>query len=145
MREYTLKEYQKMHGIKRIDFSKVEPSGLREQESTDELVCPYCESPFDYEAEDIDDILGGTKWQCPHCDKWFFAEGEMSINTWCKPIEDAVLEHQRHIEDTYAHVDKCVEKGLLFNGDRYGCVEWEAFYDYAMPLFENEEMKEGEK
>ena len=62
MREYTLKEYQKMHGIKRIDFSKVELSGLPEQESIDELVCPYCESTFDYESEYIDDILGGTKW-----------------------------------------------------------------------------------
>lgn len=144
MREYTLKEYQKMHGIKRIDFSKVEPSGLKEQESTDELVCPYCKSPFDYEAEDIDDILGGAKFKCPFCDKWFFAEGEMSINTWSKPIEDAVLEHQRYIEDTYAYFDKCAEKGLLFDGDRTGCVEWETFKDYAMPLFENETMKESE-
>ena len=145
MREYTLKEYQRMHGIKRIDFSKVELSGLKEREGMDELICPYCETAFDYEAEDIDSILGGTKYQCPHCEKWFFAEGEISVNTWCKPMEDAVLERQWHIEDTYRHLDKCAERGLLFDSDRSGCVEWDTFRDYAMPLFENERMKESQE
>ena len=137
MREYTLREYQAMHGIKRIDFSKVNASGKHKQYSTDELICPYCKAEFDLDSEEIDEVVGGTKYQCPDCEKWFYAEGEISVNTWCTPIEDIVLDRKVWIEETYKHLDKCEEMGVLFDGDRKGCVEWGTYERYAMPLFEN--------
>ena len=140
----TLQEFQKLHGIKRINFDKVHPTDLEEQLGSDNLICPYCENKIEYDAEQIEDILHGTSYQCPYCEKWFYAEGEMEINTWCKPMEDAVIDNRRYIEQMYAHMDMCSEKGLLFPENRYGNVEWEKYYEYAMPLFENMEKTGGE-
>lgn len=139
----TLEEYHKKYGIKRIDFSRVHETKLETQYASDSLICPYCKGTVEYEFDDVDSILKGTPYQCPHCDKWFFAEGEASIDTWCKPMEDAVIALRPYIEDTYNHIDKCIELGLKFDEKegRGGCVEWEAYARYARPLFENEEME----
>lgn len=37
-----LKEFQEKFHIRRIDFSKVEPSDHVEQHGCDQLICPYC-------------------------------------------------------------------------------------------------------
>ena len=64
----NLAEFQKLHGIKRIDFDKLHRTDIEEQDDTDRLICPYCGEVIEYEAEDIDDILGGTPMQCPECE-----------------------------------------------------------------------------
>ena len=140
----NLEQFHKKFGIKRIEFSKVRKSDRETQCESDALRCPYCESIIEYESENTEDILKGTPWQCPLCEKWFYAEGEASIDTWCKPMEDAVIEHRRYIEDAYNHVDKCLEHGLLFDDNRYGNVEWETYYNYAKPYFENLEQEAKE-
>ena len=139
----TLAEFKKRFGIKRIDFSKVERSDLEEQCGSDKLICPYCEGEIEYESEEIDSIIRGEAYQCPHCDKWFYAEGEVSIDTWCTPMADKVLDSRKHIERAYQHMDECEKGGVEFNENRYGNVEWETYYAYALPLIENGEM-EGE-
>ena len=141
----NLAEYQKKYGIKRIDFSKVERTELDEQYGTDRAICPYCELEFEYEAEDIDDILGGMVMQCPQCEKNFYIEGELTVDTTCKPMEDAVLDNRRYIEAEYDHGDKCEAKGMEWPEKQIGMVEWETYAKWARPLFENmEKDEEGE-
>lgn len=137
----NLKEFQEKWGIKRINFDKIDiDEDLDEEFGSDSLVCPYCGYEYNYESEDIDDVLKGSAFQCPECEMWFYAEGEATINTYCKPMEQAVLDNKRNIQDTYDHVDKCEELGTEW-GDRYGNVEWETYKAYARPLFENEERR----
>lgn len=138
----NLSEYQKLYGIKRIDFDKVHRTDIDEEYGDDKLICPYCKHEFEYESEDTGDILNGTSWQCPECEKWFYAEGEASITVTCTPMEDAVIDHKRHIERSYEHIDQCEEAGMKFPKQRYGFVEWEVYQEFAYPLFENEEMEE---
>lgn len=133
----NLSEFQKKHSIKRIDFSKVKPSGRETEYDTDKLVCPYCGEEIEYESEEIDDILKGESYQCPECEKWFYASGEVSIDTVCTPMEDAVLERRFYIEDTYQYMDECVKKGLDLPERRCGIAEWETYAAYARPLLEN--------
>lgn len=97
----NLKEFQKKYHIRRIDFEKVEPSGFEEEYASDKLICPYCKSSIDYDCEDANDILSGTPFLCPECEKWFYASGEVSIDTTCTPIEDKVIERRNHIESDY--------------------------------------------
>lgn len=138
----NLKEFQKKYGIRRIDFDEVEPTDYEEQYAEDKLICPYCNIKIEYDAEDINDILGGTPYQCPNCEKWFYADGEISIDTTCTPMEDKALDGsiKKYIEDTYSYMDKCDSKGCEWDNP-YGCVEYELYKQYAEPLFEN--MKAG--
>lgn len=138
----NLKEFQKKYGIRRIDFDKVELSDFEEEYAEDELICPYCKAKIKYDAEEINDILDGTPYQCSNCEKWFYADGEISVDTTCTPIEDKVLEHftKKYIEDTYSYMDECDSKGCEWDNP-YGCVEYELYKQYAEPLFEN--MKAG--
>lgn len=138
----NLKEFQKKHGIRRIDFDQVEPSDYEEQYAEDELICPYCKTKIKYDVEEINDILDGTPYQCPCCEKWFYAEGEISVDTTCTPMEDKVLDGftKKYIEDTYSYMDKCDSKGCEWDNP-YGCVEYELYKQYSEPLFEN--MKAG--
>ncbi len=142
--EMTLKEFMEYFSIKRIDFDKVQPTQLSEEYGTDDLICPYCHESIQYEAEDIDDILGGTPYQCPECGKWFYAEGEMSISTTSTPIEDIVLNRKSYIQSAYNHMDECDKKGVRFSYRPYGNCEWTTYKNYAEPLFENQEMEEEE-
>ena len=137
----TLKEFQEKFGIKRIDFSNVKNCERETQYGSDELICPYCEKKFDYESEEVQGMLSGEPWECPYCGKWFYVEGEASIDTYCYPMERAVLAHRRGIERTYEYMDKCAEKGLLFEDNRYGIVEWEVYAEFAKPYFENLEVE----
>ena len=132
----TLKEMQEKYNIKRINFDEVKKSGYYEESGCDEIVCPYCGHEFEFEAEDIDDILSGTTYECPECGMNIFVEGETSIYTHCKPMEDAVLENKRYIESDYKHMDECADKGCTWESP-IGVVEWEIFKKYARPLFEN--------
>jgi len=135
----NLSEFQKKYGIKRIDFNKVKPSGHETEYGTDRLICPYCGSDIEYEAEETDSILCGEPYQCPECEKWFYASGEVSIDTTCTPIEDKVLDRftREYIQDTYKHMDECAKLGCQWDVPPYGVVEWEVYKDYAEPLFEN--------
>lgn len=137
----TLTEFRKLYGIKRIDFDKIEPTGLDTQYDSDRLVCPYCEAKIDYDSEEIDSILKGEPYRCPACEKWFYAEGEISVDTSCYPMADKVLEHKRYIVSIYDHLDKCEKVGVDFDTNRYGNVEWETYYKYAKSLLENGEME----
>lgn len=137
----NLSEFQKKYGIKRIDFSKIKPSAHETEYDTDKLVCPYCGEKIQYEGEEIDDILKGESYKCPECEKWFYVEGEISIDTYCEPLEDAVLKRKRYIEDIYNYMDKCDRNGCEWE-ERYGNVEWETYKKYAEPLFENMKMEE---
>lgn len=136
-RTLTLEQFQEKYRIKRIDFNKVKDCEEDTQYGSDRLICPYCEGEFEYESEEIQDILGGEPYQCPCCEKWFYVEGEVSIDTYCYPMEKAVLEHRSSIEGSYKHMDECAEKGLLFEPNRYGIVEWEVYSEFARPYFEN--------
>lgn len=140
MEELNLKQFQEKYGIKRIDFSKVHEVEEEETYGSDNLICPYCGAENEYEAEQTDEILQGTPWQCYECEKWFYAEGEISIDTTCTPIENKVLEHftRTEIERSYEHMDKCDENGCKWDG-KYGVLEWETYKNYAEPLFENME------
>lgn len=140
----NLSEFQKKYGIKRIDFSKVKPSGCETEYDTDKLVCPYCGEKINYESEEIDDILKGESYQCPQCEKWFYASGEISVDTTCTPMEDAVLEHQYHIEGTYQHMDECDKIGCEWDNP-HGVVEWETYKKFAEPLFKNMRIDKEER
>lgn len=140
----NLKEYQEKHGIKRIDFNKFSRNGLSEC-GDDELICPYCQHNFEFESEDIESIMNGISYQCPKCEKYFYVTGEMSINTYCSSMEDAVIENEKYIMSCYKHIDELEERGFNFvMGGLYGFLEWEVYKDYAKPLFENQEMKRKE-
>lgn len=132
----NLKEFQKKYHIRRIDFGKIEPSGFEEEYASDKLICPYCKSSIDYDCEDANDILSGTPFLCPECEKWFYASGEVSIDTTCTPIEDKVIERRNHIESDYQYMDSCDEKGCEWDNP-WGVVEYETYKEYAEPLFEN--------
>lgn len=135
-----LQEVIEKHGIKRIDFSKIKRDGEAEEEyGSDNLICPYCKKVFEYDSEEIQDILNGEPYQCPDCYKWFYVEAEMSLETTCTPMEDAVMRHRRHIEETYAHMDECDKRGLDFSKNVYQTVEWSVYREFAEPLFENME------
>ena len=133
----NLEEYQKRFGIKRIDFNKVHRTDLEEQYADDEMICPYCEYKIQYEAEDTDAVIRGTAWECPECGKWFYVDAEVTVNTTCTPMEDAVIDHRRYIESSYDHIDQCEARGMDFPEKQYGFVEWETYYKWAKPLFRN--------
>ena len=135
----NLAEYQKRYGIQRIDFNKVHRSGLEETYANDKMICPYCQSEIEYEGEETEDVIKGTPYQCFNCGKWFYAEGEVTIDVTCTPMEDAVIDNRLHIERGYEHIDKCEEKGMDFPEKAYGFVEWENYYNWERPLRENEE------
>ena len=100
-----------------------------------------------YEGEETEEIIKGTSIQCCNCDKWFYAEGEVTIDTTCTPIEDKVLEPwvKRNIEQSYEHMDICDEKGCEWDSP-FGVVEYETYKQYAEPLFKNMEIdKESEE
>ena len=134
-----LKEFQEKHGIKRIDFEKVMPAEYDEQHSSDNLICPYCGSENELEGEYLEKVLNGTPFQCGNCDKWFYAEGEMTIESTCTPMENKVLEPyiKRNIMRSYKHMDECDRLGCEWDRP-YGVVEYETYREYARPLFENE-------
>ena len=136
----NLRELSEKYNIRRIDFEKVHEVEAEEEYSSDELICPYCGEDNQFDSEEIDDILGGTAWQCCKCGKWFFAEGELSVSTTCTAIENKVLEPftRREIEETYKHMDKCAEGGVEWNSP-FGVVEYTTYKIYAEPLFENME------
>lgn len=133
----TLSEYRQRYGIKRIDFSKLKRSEIEEQYGSDKLICPYCMNPIEYEGEEIDDIISGEPYQCPKCEMWFYAEGELSLETTCIPMENAVIDRRKHIEDSYAHLDKCEAGGVDFKENRFGNIEWNTYASFARPLLEN--------
>lgn len=140
-----LKEFQRKYHIKRIDFSKIIPSEYDKEYSSDRLICPYCGAKNEYEAEETDEILKGTPWQCCECEKWFYAEEEVSIDTTCTPIENKVLEPftRQYIENNYKYMDKCDKGGCQWN-DSIGVVEYKTYKTYAEPFFENMKHKEVE-
>lgn len=135
----NLAEYQKKFGIKRIDFDKVHRTNLEEQYADDELICPYCESKIQYEAEDTGEVIRGTAWECPNCGKWFYVDAEVAINTTSYPMEDAVINNRRYIERSYEHIDECEAHGMDFPEKSIGFVEWEIYQQWAKPLFKNHE------
>lgn len=140
----NLKEYQEKFGIKRIDFNKVKRNGLFAC-GDDELICPYCQHNFEYESEEIENIMNGVNYQCPKCEKYFYVTGEMSINTHCLSMEDAVVENEKYIKSCYDSIDELEERKFNFKkSGLYISLEWEVYYDYAKPLFENQEMKRKE-
>ena len=135
----NLAEYQGRFGIKRIDFEKVHRTDLDETYANDKLICPYCGCEIEYEAEDTDTVIRGTSWQCPDCDKWFYVDAEVTVNTTCTPMEDAVIDHRLYIERNYDHIDECEKRGMNFPEKQYGFIEWETYYNWARPLFENQQ------
>ena len=150
MSKVSLKEYQAAHGIKRIDFDLVKPTGLEERYAENKLICPYCGSDIDYESEDTQELLNGTNYECPECGKYFRVESDITINSCCTPMEDWVREDwvRREIENAYKHDDECNAQGLQLDLRRtYGVVEWEIYKDYAEPIFHNMELsaEEGER
>lgn len=133
-----LQEFQKKYGIKRINFDEVKSSGYDVEYGTDELICPYCGEEIYFEYTEVDDILNGSPYQCPGCEKWFYASGEVSIHTTCTPIEDKVLDGftRSCITGTYKHMDECAKCGCQWDSPK-GVVEYETYKQYAEPLFEN--------
>ena len=142
-----LKEFQEKYHIRRIDFNQIKPTENDVEYGNDKLICPYCKAVNEYEGEETEEIIKGTPIQCCDCDKWFYAEGEVTIDTTCTPIEDKVLEPwvKRNIEQSYEHMDTCDEKGCEW-GSPFGVVEYETYKQYAEPLFKNMEIdKESEE
>ena len=142
-----LKEFQEKYHIRRIDFNQIKPTENDVEYGSDKLICPYCKAVNEYEAEETEEIIKGTPIRCCDCDKWFYAEGEVTIDTTCTPIEDKVLEPcaKRNIEQSYEHMDTCDEKGCEW-GSPFGVVEYETYKQYAEPLFKNMEIdKESEE
>lgn len=135
----NLKQWQEKFGVKRIDFAMVKPSGLDYQCGTDAMVCPYCNAEFEYESEETESILRGEAYQCPECNKWFYVDADVTIDTYCYPMEETILQHKRYIQDTYDYVDKCEALGTDWPDTRYGLVEWSVYDEYARPYFENQE------
>lgn len=141
-----LKEFQEKYHIRRIDFNQIKPTANDVEYGSDKLICPYCKAVNEYEAEETEEIIKGIPIQCCDCDKWFYADGEVTIDTTCTPIEDKVLEPwvKRNIEQSYEHMDTCDEKGCEWDSP-FGVVEYETYKKYAEPLFKNMEIdKESE-
>lgn len=134
----NLKEMQKKFHIKRINFDKIKPSGCKKSYGTNQLVCPYCSAINEYEYEDESSLLEGTNWQCCSCGKWFYADGEISMETTCTPIEDKILEPNTQIciKLGYQHMDECEKAGTHWDSP-FGTVEYLTYKQYAEPLFEN--------
>ena len=142
-----LKEFQEKYHIRRIDFNQIKPTENDVEYGSDKLICPYCKAVNEYEGEETEEIIKGTSIQCCDCDKWFYAEGEVTIDTTCTPIEDKLLEAwiKRNIEQSYEHMDTCDEKGCEWDSP-FGVVEYETYKQYAEPLFKNMEIdKESEE
>ena len=142
-----LKEFQEKYHIRRIDFNKIKPTENDVEYGSDKLICPYCKAVNEYEGEETEEIIKGTSIQCCDCDKWFYAEGEVTIDTTCTPIENKVLEPwvKRNIEQSYEHMDTCDEKGCEWDSP-FGVIEYETYKQYAEPLFKNMEIdKESEE
>ena len=142
-----LKEFQEKYHIRRIDFNQIKPTENDVEYGSDKLICPYCKAVNEYEADETEEIINGTPIQCCDCDKWFYAEGEVTIDTTCTPIEDKLLEPwvKRNIEQSYEHMDTCDEKGCEWDSP-FGVVEYETYKQYAEPLFKNMEIdKESEE
>ena len=142
-----LKEFQEKYHIRRIDFNQINPTGNDVEYGSDKLICPYCKAVNEYEAEETEEIIKGTPIQCCDCDKWFYADGEVTIDTTCTPIENKVLEPwvKRNIEQSYEHMDTCDEKGCEWDSP-FGVIEYETYKQYAEPLFKNMEIdKESEE
>lgn len=141
-----LKELQEKYHIRRIDFNQIKPADYVVKYASDILICPYCNAENEYEAEEIDEILRGTPVRCCECDKWFYAEGMVTVDTECTPIEAKVLEGwvRRNIEEGYKHMDICAEGGCEW-GSPFGVVEYELYKHYAEPLFENMEIDKESK
>ena len=142
-----LKEFQEKYHIRRIDFNQINPTGNDVEYGSDKLICPYCKAVNEYEGEETEEIIKGTSIQCCDCDKWFYAEGEVTIDTTCTPIENKVLEPwvKRNIEQSYEHMDTCDEKGCEWDSP-FGVIEYETYKQYAEPLFKNMEIdKESEE
>ena len=142
-----LKEFQEKYHIRRIDFNQIKPTENDVEYGSDKLICPYCKAVNEYEGEETEEIIKGTSIQCCDCDKWFYAEGEVTIDTTCTPIEDKVLEPwvKRNIEQSYEHMDTCDEKGCECDFP-FGAIEYETYKQYAEPLFKNMEIdKESEE
>ena len=142
-----LKEFQEKYHIRRIDFNQIKPTENDIEYGSDKLICPYCKAVNEYEGEETEEIIKGTSIQCCDCDKWFYAEGEVTIDTTCTPIEDKVLEPwvKRNIEQSYEHMDTCDEKGCEWDSP-FGVIEYETYKQYAEPLFKNMEIdKESEE
>lgn len=142
-----LKEFQEKYHIRRIDFNQIKPTENDVEYGSDKLICPYCKAVNEYEGEETEEIIKGTSIQCCDCNKWFYAEGEVTIDTTCTPIEDKVLEPwvKRNIEQSYEHMDTCDEKGCEWDSP-FGIVEYETYKQYAEPLFKNMEIdKESKK
>lgn len=134
----NLKEFQERFGIKRINFEDVEESKYDKEYASDNMICPYCKESVELPTEDYNDALHGTPIECPCCGKWFFVEAEISIETTTMPMETAVLEHKDSIERIYKHIDECEKAGIEFPQKRWDSIEWEAYWNFARPLFENE-------
>lgn len=134
----NLKEFQKKYHIRRIDFSKISPTNLTKEYAEDALICPYCKNSMQYDSEDVNGILVGAPIKCQNCGKWFYAEGEIVVNTTCTPIEDKVIEYRKYIERDYRHMDECDEKGCEWDTP-YGVVEYGIYKEYVETLFENME------
>lgn len=135
-------DFQKKFHIRRIDFGKVSPApdNISETYATDKLFCPYCGAEIEYESEDINGLMNGTPWQCIECEKYFYAHGEISIETTCTPMEDKVLENQKYIESMYNYMDRCDQKGVELDGSHpSGTIEYDLYKEYAEPLFANME------
>ena len=133
----NLKEYQRLFGIKRIDFGKIHRTNLEEECASDEIICPYCKCKIQYEAEETDEIIRGTAWKCPECEKWFYVSAEVTVDTTSVPMEDAVIDHRKYIERSYSHIDECEAHGMNFPTKACGFVEYEVYQKWAKPLFEN--------
>lgn len=138
----NLAEYQQRFKIRRIDFNKVRRTEIDETYADDKMVCPYCGCEIEYEAEDTGEVIKGMTYQCPECDKWFRAEGEVTVNVTCAPMEDAVINNRYNIERSYEHINECEKRGMEFPDRQSGFVEWETYYEWAKPLFENQEGEE---
>ena len=135
----NLQEYQKLHGIKRIDFSKVKPSEHEEEYDTDRIVCPYCGYTKKIVIDEIHSILLGKPCKCSECEKWFYIHGKAILETTCTPMEDYVLRYRKQIEKSYKDVDYCARRMTNFPEYKHD-IEWENYDKYARPLFENMEI-----
>lgn len=143
----NLKQWQDKFGVKRIDFSKIKCKGLKTQYESDKMICPYCGTINEFESGDSKEVINGTVWRCCECERNFYVSGDVTINTYARPLEDTIAKTWigRYIQSMYDHVDKCEKNGMDFPDRRYGFVEWEIYYNYAKPLFENMERDENER
>ncbi len=134
----NLSEYQLINGIRRINFDELKPTGIDESIAENILVCPYCNESIEYDKYEEDDIVNGTEYQCPCCNKWFYAEGEVSITTTCRPIEDKIIFSRKYIEAMYRNMDTDDALGRDFSENNFSNKELYVYQHYAKPLFENE-------